>query len=154
MVGDINFFLYPLEDDDEDALRAGGDGGQLGLEGEPAPRYCVGEIDVMIAEEKNRGRGLGKVAVSALLHYIQRSLAQILQEYDALREGQLHLKLFMVKIKESNTSSIALFKSLGFQQQGPANHFGEIKLTLGDYSLLASKAPENYVEKIYSRPSQ
>lgn len=154
MIGDINFFLYPWEDDDADDAAIGDS---------PADkkRYCIGEIDIMIADKGERGRGVGRVAVASFLHYIYRNLHRILAEYRSRTNENaklddnrgLQLKLFMAKIKESNLASIALFKSLGFVQQQPANYFGEVTLALETSSSLVSAAPEGYREVAYTRPS-
>jgi len=155
MVGDINFFLYPWDEDD--------DGGRPASDGTETGRYCVGEVDIMIAEPSHRGQGLGKAAVLAFLHYIHRRLPSILAEYEkrgkedtvpAATRTRLSLKQFMVKIKAANGASLALFKSLGFQQQGGVNYFGEVKLVLGDYEPLMSTPPEGYAELAYLRGSE
>ncbi len=145
MIGDINFFLYPCDDDDEQQQP-----------GTASPRYCVGEVDIMIAEVSERGKGLGRGAVTAFLHYIFHNLAQILHNYgihnrENTTGGGIRLKRFMAKIKEDNAASLALFKSLGFHQQGPASYFGEVTLVLEDYVQRLSKAPDGYTEMGYMR---
>ncbi|KAJ4038424.1 hypothetical protein NW761_009240 [Fusarium oxysporum] len=112
MRGDINFFLYPFEPDDEDT--------ETNTEG-----WVTGEVDVMIASPSHRGQGLGQAAVCALLVYIQKHLDGILAEY-----GAKELKGLMVKIKEGNKGSRALFEKLGFVQKGEVNYFGEILMTI------------------------
>lgn len=112
MRGDINFFLYPFESDDEDT--------ETNTEG-----WVTGEVDVMIASPTHRGQGLGQAAVCALLVYIQKHLDGILAEY-----GAKELKGLMVKIKEGNKGSRALFEKLGFVQKGEVNYFGEILMTI------------------------
>ncbi|KUI60811.1 hypothetical protein VP1G_07995 [Cytospora mali] len=146
MIGDINFFLYPWDDDDEqDGANTNGQS------------YCTGEIDIMIAGRHDRGRGLGKAAVSTFLHYIWSNLEAILREYESESAGRLEdaprlkLKLLMAKIKATNAHSIALFKSLGFTQEGDVNYFGEIKLVLEDLERLASPT-EEYNVLDYRRP--
>lgn len=139
MIGDINFFLYP--DDADEA--AGGS--------------CIGEVDIMIAGRADRGKGLGKAAVSTFLHYIWTNLDGILSEYQpaaagpAEAGGKLGLRLLMAKIKADNVGSIALFRSLGFEQEGDVNYFREIKMVLKDFESIA-KAPEGYQMVEYSRP--
>ncbi|KAM0204881.1 hypothetical protein ACHAQI_009697 [Fusarium lateritium] len=110
--GDINFFLYPFEADDEE---------------EPAVTqgWVTGEVDVMIASPSHRGQGLGRAAVCGLLVYLQKHIEGILAEY-----GARELKGLMVKIKEGNKSSRALFEKLGFVQKGEANYFGEILMIM------------------------
>lgn len=140
MIGDINFFLYPWDDEPED------DGADSN--GTP-PSYCVGEIDIMVASQNDRGKGLGKAAVSTFLHYIWSNRAAILREYQA--EAQPELKFLMAKIKATNAHSIALFKSLGFVQEGEVNYFGEVKLVLHDLDHLATP-PDGYRVVQYQRP--
>lgn len=141
MVGDINFFLTPWVEDD---------GTVSGL---------VGEVDVMIARPHDRGQGLGRGAVTAFLHYIlQRQRAAILAEAadEADEAGTDNpgasrprgLRELVVKIQASNAASIGLFQSLGFQQRGPVNYFGEVELVRAS---LAAAAPEGYTEHVYRR---
>ncbi|CEI69412.1 unnamed protein product [Fusarium venenatum] len=112
MRGDINFFLYPFESDDEDDTT-------------DTQGWVTGEVDVMIASPSHRGQGLGQAAVCALLVYIRKHIDGILAEYEAKE-----LKGLMVKIKEGNKSSRALFEKLGFVQKGEVNYFGEILMTI------------------------
>lgn len=140
MIGDINFFLYPCDDEAED----GGAGA-----GGAHPCYCVGEIDIMIASQNDRGKGLGKAAVSTFMHYIWSNRAAILREYQA--SPQSELKFLMAKIKATNAHSIALFKSLGFEQEGDVNYFGEVKLVLHDLGPLET-SPDGYRVLDFKRP--
>ncbi|KAI5461636.1 acyl-CoA N-acyltransferase [Mariannaea sp. PMI_226] len=119
MRGDINFFLYPYdgldgEDDTAAAVTAEAEG------------WCTGEVDVMIASTKHRGQGFGRAAVCALLVYLQKHTDAILGEYAEGRPAVL--KDLMVKIKEGNAGSRALFQKLGFVQSGEVNYFGEVVL--------------------------
>lgn len=59
------------------------------------------------------------------------------------------LKMLMVKIKAANAHSIALFRSLGFVQEGDVNYFGEVKLVLQDFDSLTATVPEGYIELVY-----
>lgn len=141
MIGDINFFLYPGDDDPaEDGAGAGAAG----------PGSCVGEIDIMIASQDDRGKGLGKAAVSTFMHYIWSNRAAILREYHPAGP-QPELKSLMAKIKATNAHSIALFKSLGFEQEGDVNYFGEVKLVLQDLGRLATP-PDGYQLLDFTRP--
>ncbi|KAF5018136.1 hypothetical protein F66182_9899 [Fusarium sp. NRRL 66182] len=110
MRGDINFFLYPYEADDEDTDTQG---------------WVAGEVDVMIASPSHRGQGLGRAAVCALLVYLRKHIDGILKEH-----GAQELKGLMVKIKEGNRGSRALFEKLGFVQKGEVNYFGEVVMTM------------------------
>lgn len=145
MIGDINFFLYPWDDEQEEAT-----------EQVSGQKYCIGEIDIMIASQNHRGKGLGKAAVSTFLHYIHGNLDAILGEYvSAGQDGATSrpkLKLLMAKINQTNAGSIALFKSIGFVQEGEVNYFGEVKLVLQDFERIAAK-PEDYKVVEYARPA-
>lgn len=111
MRGDINFFLYPYEsEDDEDVPQS----------------WLTGEVDVMIADKDHRGKGLGRAAVCMLLAYLKRNIDAILREH--AEEGVL--RGLMVKIKQDNAASVALFRKLGFLQKGEVNYFGEITMTM------------------------
>lgn len=140
MIGDINFFLSPSDDDDAP------DG------------YCVGEVDIMIAGQGDRGKGLGKAAVSTFLHYIWTNRNAILREYQSgetsLPKGgeSPRLKVLMAKIKADNVGSIALFKGLGFEQEGDVNYFGEIKMVLKSFNSL-QEVPEGFQVVEYLRSS-
>lgn len=141
MIGDINFFLYPLDDDD-------------------APEgHCMGEVDIMIAGQGDRRKGLGKAAVLTFLHYIWSNRDEILGEYRSgetglVEAGQgLRLRRLMAKIKADNVGSISLFRGLGFEQEGGSNYFGEIKMVLKDFEAIG-KVPEGYQVVDYHRPSK
>jgi len=141
MVGDVNLFLYPDEEEEED--RPG------------VPRFCVGEVDIMIADAQHRGRGLGREVVGTFLQYISRHRDRIMEEYAADKDidPPPRLKILMAKINEANGRSISLFSALGFEQEeGGANYFGEVKLVLRNLDGFASQnAPQVYRELVYSR---
>lgn len=112
MIGDINFFINPSEEEDKEGL-------------------YEGEVDIMIAEPAYRGKGVGKEAVSAFLWWIIRHSEGITDEYSReTEEGGRGMDLIMARIKKENEGSIRLFQSLGFEQVGDVNYFGEIKLVL------------------------
>lgn len=147
MIGDINFFIYPLDEGDEDEGEDEGSGSGANV---------VGEIDIMIASHGDRGKGLGKTAVSTFLHYIWSNRSAILKEYaeDSSIFGastqSLRLTFLMAKIKATNEPSIALFKGLGFKQEGEVNYFGEIKLVMKNFDNIA-KPPAGYEVVRYLR---
>jgi RimJ/RimL family protein N-acetyltransferase len=118
----------------------------------------TGEVDVMIADVKDRRKGIGRAAVEAFLFYIVRQSSNILREYAAqgrareVSDAELpELKALMAKINVHNEGSIALFKSLGFKQQGKANYFGELTLQLKDFKGIVDRVPAGYVEARYTR---
>ncbi|KAK4114502.1 hypothetical protein N656DRAFT_796153 [Canariomyces notabilis] len=146
MVGDVNLFLYPDEEDDDEAPDSTA----------ASPRFCVGEVDIMIADPRHRGKGLGRAVVQAFLQYISRNLDGLMQEYaqDKDMPTPPRLRLLMAKINQGNAKSIALFKSLGFEQEGGVSYFGEVKLVLRALSTFAAELPEGYAELVYFRSSQ
>ncbi|KAH6893081.1 GNAT domain-containing protein [Thelonectria olida] len=119
MRGDINFFLYPHDGDSDDEAAAAAD----------TQGWCTGEVDVMIASTAHRGLGLGQAAVCALLVYLRKHMDEMLAEYADGKPAAL--KGLMVKIKENNAGSRALFQKLGFVQKGEVNYFGEVVLVMG-----------------------
>lgn len=148
MVGDINFFLTPFEEDDGDE------------EGEKTKKdetpLLTGEVDVMIARLEHRHHGFGRAAVTAFLQYILQSkreaiLAEAATGTDPLFSkpgGAPQLNQLVVKIQATNSASISLFTSLGFVQKGSVNYFGEVELVRTN---LTAETPEGYTETVYER---
>lgn len=170
MVGDINLFLTPWENDDENdddeqhdivtntKSKQGSEVNGTGDEREDtdsgAVTYCAGEVDIMIAESSNRGRGMGKGAVSTFLWFIRANMTEILSEYAASigATGRLEMKELLARINATNAGSIALFKALGFEQRGEVNYFGEIEMVLKDIASNAVGGEvEGYHELVYDR---
>ncbi|MED6183812.1 hypothetical protein PIB30_041270 [Stylosanthes scabra] len=89
MVGDVNIFMNDLDN----------------------PHMA--EIEIMIAEPKCRGKGLGKESVLLMMAFSIESLG---------------INVFGVKIGESNEASLNLFKKLGFVQTSYSNIFREVTL--------------------------
>ncbi|KAI1495767.1 acetyltransferase domain-containing protein [Biscogniauxia marginata] len=181
MVGDVNLFLTPWEDDDaEDDESTGQKKGREIGRGEKV-QFCTGEVDIMIAEAADRGKGMGKAVVSAFLAFVRRNLGAILEEYGegGSKDGsaqtnnasppcsemekkrkdkkRFELKDLMVKIKADNAGSIALFGGLGFRQRGRVNYFGEIQMVLegfgnGDAEKTGlGEVDDGYRECVYDR---
>ncbi|KAL7185910.1 hypothetical protein ACSBR2_027796 [Camellia fascicularis] len=73
MVGDVNIYMNDLDDSQ------------------------MAEIEIMIAEPKSRGKGLGKESVLMMMAFAVENLA---------------IRIFRAKIGESNESSLILFKKL------------------------------------------
>jgi len=145
MIGDVNFFLYSSDDGDDTDSETTDDG----------PINCVGEVDIMIADPKDRGKGTGKAVAVAFLHYIFHNLDAVLAEYahaqDKPQQWIPELKMLMAKIKADNEQSIALFRSLGFTQEGDVNYFGEVKLVLQNFDRIYATKPEGYIELVYAK---
>lgn len=106
MCGDVNLFLSDEEDEsdseDEDFTR-----------GQDEDARKQAELDIMIAAEDCRGKGLGKEAVCLMMLYGAQNL---------------DIRRFVVKIKEDNIASRALFSKLGFVQCNYAECFKEVEL--------------------------
>jgi len=132
MIGDINLFLFPLEDDEENAS---------GLSNaQPAPTV-IGELELMIARKDLQRQGYGRAALVTFRDYIVSHWASVYAEYSGhdeqtsrtlpLSPGTTtpHLAYFRVKVQESNVGSIRLFESVGFRRTAEeANYFGEVEL--------------------------
>ncbi|KAK1269340.1 hypothetical protein QJS04_geneDACA005250 [Acorus gramineus] len=91
MAGDVNIYM-----NDPDDLR-------------------VAEIEIMIAEQKSRGKGLGKEAVLMMMAFA-------IKKFDIQR--------FRAKIGESNVASLNLFQKLGFEEVSRSGIFKEVTLEL------------------------
>ena len=110
MIGDVNLFLTPADEDEEG---------------------CIGELELMIAPTSLRRRGYGRAAILTFLGYIERNFEEILEEYRKGRgmEGKMKLLMLRVKIGGSNERSIGLFEGIGFVKMGEGeNWFGEVEL--------------------------
>jgi len=109
MVGDVNLFLSTSDED---------------------PEGCIGELELMIAPLAHRGKGLGRATILTFMHYIQRNLEGILEEFRR-KQGQEKMRLLQLKVKigSKNTASVRLFERLGFLRVGEGeNYFGEVEL--------------------------
>ncbi|ETV69734.1 hypothetical protein H257_14582 [Aphanomyces astaci] len=89
MAGDVNLFF----NDDEDTANC--------------------EIDIMVAEARYRGKGVGREAVLLMMSYAVT---------------HLHVHRFYCKINETNEPSLGLFRKLGFVQCNYVAAFQEIEL--------------------------
>ncbi|KAJ7964736.1 N-acetyltransferase 9-like protein [Quillaja saponaria] len=91
MVGDVNIFMNDLDNSE------------------------LAEIEIMIAEQKSRGKGLGKESVLMMM---------------AFAVEKLGIKIFRSKIGESNGASLNLFKKMGFVETSYSKIFKEVTLEL------------------------
>ncbi|KKY17863.1 putative n-acetyltransferase 9 [Diplodia seriata] len=121
MIGDVNLFLVP-DDEDED-----GDASPS-----TKPLSVVGELEIMIASAAHQNRGYGAAVLSAFMAYIRRRVDGILSEYCAASPsapGRAHLKHLRVKIGATNDRSLRLFERVGFVRVSETpNFFGELEL--------------------------
>ncbi|PBP20907.1 N-acetyltransferase [Diplocarpon rosae] len=139
MLGDVNLFLTPSDEDDEGV---------------------IGELELMIAPTSQRRKGYGRATVLAFMQYITSNLASILSEYgmgQTPRIDKPKLLQLKVKIGSKNVKSIRLFEGIGFLKVGEGpNYFGEVELVfegfLGDSRLEGLRRKykvENYQEIRY-----
>ncbi|GAB2274981.1 hypothetical protein Dimus_009750 [Dionaea muscipula] len=91
MVGDVNIYMNDLDD----------------------PK--IAEIEIMIAEPKSRGRGLGKESVLMMMAFAVENLG---------------IHTFRAKISESNKASLDMFHKLGFKEGSFSEIFKEWTLEL------------------------
>ena len=89
MAGDVNLFL-------NDSDGAG-----------------IAELDVMIAEERSRRRGLGRAAVKAMMAFAAARLPAV--------------RGFCVRINDDNEPSLGLFRSLGFAPESHSEVFKQAR---------------------------
>ncbi|GLJ13007.1 hypothetical protein SUGI_0203260 [Cryptomeria japonica] len=73
------------------------------------------EIEIMIAEPKSRGNGLGKESVLLMITFAVEHLA---------------IYTFSAKIGDTNSTSLSLFRSLGFRDVAHSEVFKEVTLEL------------------------
>ncbi|GMN27802.1 hypothetical protein TIFTF001_001814 [Ficus carica] len=91
MVGDVNIYMNDPDD----------------------PQMA--EIEIMIAESKCRGMGLGKESVLMMMAFAVKNVG---------------IQVFRVKIGESNTPSLNMFQKLGFKEISRSEIFKEVTLEL------------------------
>ncbi|KAK4577086.1 hypothetical protein RGQ29_027550 [Quercus rubra] len=91
MVGDVNLYMNNFDDPN------------------------MAEIEIMIAEPKSRGKGLGKESVLLMMAFAVASLG---------------IHIFRAKIGESNGASLTLFRKLGFEEASYSEIFKEVTLEL------------------------
>ncbi|PKI35532.1 N-acetyltransferase 9-like protein isoform X2 [Punica granatum] len=91
MVGDVNIYMNDLDD----------------------PHMA--EIEIMIAEPKSRGKGLGKESVLLMMDFAVKNL---------------EIQRFRVKIGDSNGASLNMFRKLGFEEASRSEIFKEVTLEL------------------------
>ncbi|KAI1351812.1 acetyltransferase domain-containing protein [Xylaria sp. FL0043] len=153
MVGDVNLFLTPDDDEEEEGEDqdhvSDEDKGEKGANSERKERSDVkGEIDIMIASPEHRRKGCGEAAVRAFLRFLVRHHGAILEEYGAGSSASsvksssivrnVRLKRLVAKINADNAGSIRLFEKVGFHRHGQPNYFNEVTMVLSDFLPLAN----------------
>ncbi|KAJ7073871.1 GNAT domain-containing protein [Mycena amicta] len=121
MIGDVNIFLHgsPAAEEEED---------------------FHAEAEVMIAEQEYRRRGCAREALQLMLGYATASsIGDFIYKRPAATEEDsddpsplpIPPSALLVRISESNTPSIRLFESLGFQVTKRVEVFGEVEMRWG-----------------------
>lgn len=114
MVGDVNLFLSETDD------------------------HCPqAELDIMIAEEGARRKGIGKEASSMMMKFAMENL---------------HITRFFCKINSENTASFALFRSMGFRECDYAECFQQYEYELIGEELKALLQPVSFEVQTIPRP--
>ncbi|KAK8959136.1 hypothetical protein KSP40_PGU020617 [Platanthera guangdongensis] len=90
MVGDVNIYMNDPND------------------------FQLAEIEIMIAEQKSRGKGLGEESVLMMMAFAVKKYG---------------IQTFCAKIGESNTTSLKLFHKLGFKDVSHSDAFKEVTFT-------------------------
>lgn len=105
MVGDVNIYMNDLEDSH------------------------MAEIEIMIAEPKSRGKGLGMESVLMMMVF-------------AIDNHKI--KAFRAKIGDSNEASLNMFRKLGFKEVSHSEIFKEVTLEL----LVTAEKGEELVQLV------
>lgn len=138
MIGDVNLFLSEEEEEDEDGNLVEQPAGTL-------KRY-IGEVELMIADTQQQGKGYGRAVLQLFLSWIVGRPSEVVRE-KLLQEGSSNgpeirgeLTKLRVKIHQTNLRSLALFKSLGFKKlREEPNYFGEVEMEVGVHELKVLK---------------
>ena len=129
MIGDVNAFIIDEQADEEDD------------EKEPNTFKCA-ELEIMIVEHDQRGKGLGAESVYLMMSYI-------LQHLDSL-----HLDSFIVKITQDNLPSIKMFEKLGFVEYEKIEVFKQVslrfKINSQNVSLLHDRFKDLFIQTDYN----
>ena len=92
MVGDVNMFLSEEEEDDDGSNGTRSD--ELKNGDDRAAELKQAELDLMVAEERYRGRGIGKEAACMMMLYGAENLG--------IRKFTVPLLLFQLRIQPPN----------------------------------------------------
>ncbi|PRP79611.1 hypothetical protein PROFUN_12801 [Planoprotostelium fungivorum] len=123
MCGDVNLFFHSFLNEEEESNKE--------EEHNEANPYQTGEMEVMIAEVKSRGRGVASEAIHLMMSYAHH---------------HLRTKVFLSKIGEDNEKSRRLFAKLGYRQTAEPNYFREITMQL-DYTTPTPLPPTSEYRK-------
>ncbi|KAK3251906.1 hypothetical protein CYMTET_38772 [Cymbomonas tetramitiformis] len=111
MIGDVNLFITENEDSAE---------------------VWNGEVEIMIAEESARRKGVATEAIRLFMHYVCEHLPRV--------------QLFFVKIGDSNESSLKLFEKLDFRFHKHVEVFSETELRQSVTGALTNSLKEHWAD--------
>lgn len=121
MIGDVNLFLNPDADDE-------------GAEDGKEEQALIGEIEIMIADRTQQGKGMGSEILLAFIWYILQTHTPSMEEYHSSNPNgkkSSSLKYLRAKIDKENVRSTKLFEGVGFRKVSETpSYFGEIELRL------------------------
>ncbi|KAL1591599.1 hypothetical protein SLS60_011849 [Paraconiothyrium brasiliense] len=119
MIGDVNLFLS-LDDEGE------------GHEDDKEVQKLIGEIEIMIAERAQQGKGMGREILLAFMWYILQSHTLSMDEYHSTNPNGKKsscLNCLRAKVDKHNVRSTKLFEGVGFKKVNETpNYFGELEL--------------------------
>jgi len=99
MAGDVNLFLSEEDDDDDDVDNDDGSQNHCDDQDDKVPVRKQAELDLMVAEEDFRGKGIGRESACMMILY---------------GAEELGIRKFIVKIKEDNVASRHLFENVSY----------------------------------------
>ena len=142
IIGDINLFLFEKEEEGQDCCSGNTDSADYPIKRLPQEHgqidtNLIGEIELMIARKDLHHQGYGRAALVTFMKLVLSLWQQIAEQYrDTTPKKSANsrpvtlpgLAYLRAKINQSNEKSVRLFESVGFEQVGGANHFGEVEL--------------------------
>lgn len=116
MIGDVNIFLSPLDDerDEEEGTTPIEEGPSSASNGTGKQ----GELEIMIAEPTARRRGYASEALSLMMDYA----------CDPANGLELEYKNLFARVRADNEGSIRLFERLGFRVVKEVAVFNEVEM--------------------------
>jgi GNAT superfamily N-acetyltransferase len=128
MIGDVNVFLHIADDS------------------VPGESVVDGELELMIAEKDEQGKGYGRAALLAFLVYVISHQKDIVDEFLQSRTWSIAataasgINNFTAKIGKNNMRSLSLFEGLGFSKVSEEpSYWGEYELRRHGLALAALK---------------
>lgn len=118
MIGDVNVFFSPVEEDEEHDGSVQHIAFEDSLVKPDATSALQAELEIMIAEPSVRRQGLASQALQLMLQYV------------SIPPLSIPPKHFLVRIGQSNKGSIAMFEKLGFEIVKTVEVFQEVEMRM------------------------